>query len=122
MDFIYSSIVCLFFSRYLGFDKFITSSCDNGTDIRIIDFDHNLDVDSYLNPIAILLCYYTLGVTSSLLLRPKVKFNVSLIIPFYLCSNQSINQLNGESFKVRTLVEEILNVLQLAIMIFLSSA
>lgn len=58
--------------RYLGFDVFYISTCENDSDIRIIDFNHDLELDSYFNPIAIVLCYFTLAITTSLLFEPKV--------------------------------------------------
>lgn len=60
--------------RFLGFSPLVISQCDglNSSDIRIIEYNTTVDVDSYLNPLAILLCYYTLAITSSLILNNKV--------------------------------------------------
>lgn len=42
-------------------------------DIRVIIFN-KYNIDYYLNPIFLLLCYYTISITSVLLLGPKVTF------------------------------------------------
>lgn len=50
-----------------------SSSCDSNTsDIRIIEFNDTLDLDHYLNPIALILCYFVVALTSRVLLGPKV--------------------------------------------------
>lgn len=50
-----------------------SSSCDgNSSDIRIIEFNDTLDLDHYLNPIALILCYFVVALTSRVLLGPKV--------------------------------------------------
>lgn len=50
-----------------------SSSCDGNTsDIRIIEFNDTLDLDHYLNPIALILCYFVVALTSRVLLGPKV--------------------------------------------------
>uniref|UniRef100_A0A182QXP0 Piezo-type mechanosensitive ion channel component n=1 Tax=Anopheles farauti TaxID=69004 RepID=A0A182QXP0_9DIPT len=60
-------------ARVLGLKPILNSSCDpaNGTDIRNVYFNSNFDTDVYLNPIFLLLCYYTVTMTSSLLLRTR---------------------------------------------------
>lgn len=59
-------------NRFLGFEQIFSSSCEN--DIRVIVINNTLEIDSYLNPIALLVCYYTLSLTSVLVLSPKVSF------------------------------------------------
>ncbi|XP_040171398.1 piezo-type mechanosensitive ion channel component isoform X10 [Anopheles arabiensis] len=60
-------------ARVLALKPILNSSCNlaNGTDIRDVHFNSDLDTDVYLNPIFLLLCYYTLTMTSSLLLRTR---------------------------------------------------
>ncbi|XP_035907443.1 piezo-type mechanosensitive ion channel component isoform X16 [Anopheles stephensi] len=60
-------------ARVLGLKPILNSSCDlaNGTDIRNVYFNSDYDTDVYLNPIFLLLCYYTVTMTSSLLLRTR---------------------------------------------------
>ncbi|XP_053676328.1 piezo-type mechanosensitive ion channel component [Anopheles nili] len=62
-------------ARVLALKPILTSSCDltNGTDIRNVYFNSHFDTDVYLNPIFLLLCYYCLTVTSSLLLRTRTE-------------------------------------------------
>ncbi|XP_070500560.1 piezo-type mechanosensitive ion channel component isoform X4 [Chironomus tepperi] len=57
--------------RVLGFPAIYTSSCDNATDIRIINFNEDLDLDHYLNPIALIICYLVVTLTSIILLEPQ---------------------------------------------------
>lgn len=68
----------LFAYRFLGFSPLLISTCNatNSTpgDIRIIYYNETLDLDAFLNPIALLLCYYTLVIASSLILDTKVKW------------------------------------------------
>uniref|UniRef100_A0A903Z8H3 Piezo-type mechanosensitive ion channel component n=1 Tax=Anopheles quadriannulatus TaxID=34691 RepID=A0A903Z8H3_ANOQN len=61
-------------ARVLALKPILNSSCNlaNGTDIRDVHFNSDLDTDVYLNPIFLLLCYYTLTMTSSLLLRTRL--------------------------------------------------
>lgn len=40
----------------------------------MINFDADLDLDHYLNPIALIICYLTIAITSVLLLDPQVTF------------------------------------------------
>ncbi|XP_049282317.1 piezo-type mechanosensitive ion channel component isoform X4 [Anopheles funestus] len=60
-------------ARVLGLKPILNSSCNlaNGTDIRNVYFNSDFDTDVYLNPIFLLICYYTLTMTSSLLLRTR---------------------------------------------------
>lgn len=58
--------------RILGFSDIYSSSCDNGTDIRVIEFNDSLDLDHYINPIALVLCYFVVTITSRVLLGPQV--------------------------------------------------
>uniref|UniRef100_A0A182HGG2 Piezo-type mechanosensitive ion channel component n=1 Tax=Anopheles arabiensis TaxID=7173 RepID=A0A182HGG2_ANOAR len=64
-------------ARVLALKPILNSSCNlaNGTDIRDVHFNSDLDTDVYLNPIFLLLCYYTLTMTSSLLLRTRSQSN-----------------------------------------------
>ncbi|CAO1375472.1 unnamed protein product [Diamesa hyperborea] len=55
--------------RILGFSAIYSSSCGgNESDIRIIDFDSNLDLDHYLSPISLIICYFILSITSIVLM------------------------------------------------------
>lgn len=47
-------------------------------DIRVIQFAE-YNADYYLNPIFLILCYYTIALTSSLLLQPKVRLKLCFI-------------------------------------------
>uniref|UniRef100_A0A182LTJ0 Piezo-type mechanosensitive ion channel component n=1 Tax=Anopheles culicifacies TaxID=139723 RepID=A0A182LTJ0_9DIPT len=60
-------------ARVLGLKPILNSSCNlvNGTDIRNVYFNSDYDTDVYLNPIFLLICYYTITMTSSLLLRTR---------------------------------------------------
>ncbi|CAH1708045.1 unnamed protein product [Chironomus riparius] len=58
--------------RVLGFPAIYTSSCDNATDIRVINFNEDLDLDHYLNPIALIICYLVVTLTSIILLEPQL--------------------------------------------------
>lgn len=48
------------------------------TDIRVIEFNYGLDLDHYLNPIALIMCYFVVAITSSVLLGPQVNTCVCL--------------------------------------------
>lgn len=49
------------------------SSCnETDGDIRVIHWNSNVDLDAFLNPIALLLCYYVLAVSSKFILDAKV--------------------------------------------------
>ncbi|XP_037913806.1 piezo-type mechanosensitive ion channel component isoform X2 [Hermetia illucens] len=50
-------------ARLSGLEPLFISSCTKGDDIRVISFNDSVYFDSYLNPIAILLCYYILALT-----------------------------------------------------------
>lgn len=66
-------LFAFFSTRILGFVDIYSSSCDgNSSDIRIIEFNDTLDLDHYLNPIALILCYFVVALTSRVLLGPKV--------------------------------------------------
>lgn len=73
---LFKIMLCSFFNsnRILGWTAIYVSSCDNGTDIRVFNFDTDLDIDRYLNPIVLVLCYYVVAITSRVLLGPKVNF------------------------------------------------
>ncbi|XP_055712299.1 piezo-type mechanosensitive ion channel component isoform X3 [Phlebotomus papatasi] len=68
--------------RLLGFVPLFNSTCDssnndtsNGTyvnDIRIVKFNTDAPIDAILNPIIILLCFYTLAISSTMILRQKL--------------------------------------------------
>ncbi|XP_059615886.1 piezo-type mechanosensitive ion channel component isoform X4 [Phlebotomus argentipes] len=66
--------------RLLGFVPLFISTCDNsngtfnGTyadDIRIVNFNTDAPIDAILNPVIILLCFYTLAISSTMILRQK---------------------------------------------------
>lgn len=62
-------------------------------DIRIIQFA-KYNADYYLNPIALIICYYTIALTSSLLLEPKVRnfiyFYYAKLLHQYFASSKTI--------------------------------
>lgn len=61
--------------RFIGFSPLVLSDCDPlqpDSDIRIIKYNTDIQVDAYLNPFAILLCYYTLVITSRVILNNQV--------------------------------------------------
>lgn len=58
----------------------------NINDIRIIQFA-KYNADYYLNPIALIICYYTIALTSSLLLEPKVRNFIYFIFMLNCCIN-----------------------------------
>lgn len=63
----------------LGFSPLIVSSCNSTFgDIRVIYLNHTLDLDAFLNPVALLLCYYALIISSGFILDAKVKPSSSL--------------------------------------------
>ncbi|XP_052564953.1 piezo-type mechanosensitive ion channel component isoform X13 [Culex pipiens pallens] len=59
-------------ARIFSLTPILSSSCDNLTDIRNVNFESDLGSDYYLNPVVLLLCYYCISITSSLLLRPRL--------------------------------------------------
>lgn len=63
----------LFTIRFAGFSPLIISSCNSTDgDIRVIYLNNTVDVDAFLNPLALLLCYYTLAIASGFILDGKV--------------------------------------------------
>jgi hypothetical protein len=56
----------------MGFSAIFKSSCDNGSDIRVMQFDDDLDLDHYLNPIALIVCYFIVTITAKVMLGPQV--------------------------------------------------
>lgn len=65
--------------RLIGLEPLVTSSCIN--DIRIMIYNTNYRLDSYLNPIMILIAYYSLALTSKLLIK-KQKVSKGLSINY----------------------------------------
>ncbi|XP_055299160.1 piezo-type mechanosensitive ion channel component isoform X9 [Sitodiplosis mosellana] len=64
--------------RLLGFSPLIVSSCNSTSgDIRVIYLNQTLDVDAFLNPVALLLCYYALVISSGFILDAKDLFDSS---------------------------------------------
>lgn len=64
-----------YFLRFIGFAPLIISNCDApDKDIRIIYYNNEVQFDSYLNPLAILFCYYSLAIVSSFILNTTVSF------------------------------------------------
>ncbi|XP_050088800.1 piezo-type mechanosensitive ion channel component [Anopheles aquasalis] len=68
-------------ARVLALKPILSSSCDllNQTDIRDVHFNSSFDTDVYLNPIFLILCYYCITMTSSLLLRTRFSQHQLLI-------------------------------------------
>lgn len=64
-----------FSNRILGFPAIYSSSCDNETDIRVMEFNTDLDYDHYINPVALILCYFVVTITSKALLGPQVNID-----------------------------------------------
>lgn len=57
----------------MGLTAIYSSSCiANESDVRVIDFDDNLDMDKYFNILVLIVCYLTISITSCLLLGPQV--------------------------------------------------
>lgn len=68
----------------MGFSDIYSSSCDGGQrDIRIIAFNKEKELDHVLNPIALIICYFILAVTSNFLLKPKVIFVIESMLVTY---------------------------------------
>lgn len=68
----YISIQTLYYSL-AGFSSLIMSSCNlTGGDIRVIYLNNTIDIDAFLNPIALILCYYALTISSRFILDAKV--------------------------------------------------
>ncbi|XP_055550145.1 piezo-type mechanosensitive ion channel component isoform X2 [Wyeomyia smithii] len=58
-------------ARIFALTPILSSSCDNLTDIRYVNFDSDLGSDYYFNPVVLMLCYYCISITSSLLMKPR---------------------------------------------------
>ncbi|XP_058452791.1 piezo-type mechanosensitive ion channel component isoform X2 [Malaya genurostris] len=58
-------------ARIFALTPILSSSCDNVTDIREVHFNGGLGSDYYLNPVVLMICYYCISITSSLLMRPR---------------------------------------------------
>lgn len=59
--------------RFSGLSPLILSSCNSTDgDIRVLTVNTDLEIDAFLNPLALLLCYYTLAIASSFILNQKV--------------------------------------------------
>lgn len=68
------------FYRMMGLTAIYSSSCiGNESDVRVIEFDANLDLDKYFNLLLLIVCYITISITSCVLLGPQV-FNVFIYI------------------------------------------
>lgn len=62
-----------FLYRFLGFDPLVQSFCSADASLNVlIDYNRDVNFDSYLNPLAIIVCYYTLAITSGLILSSTV--------------------------------------------------
>lgn len=80
--------------RFLGFSPLALSpQCGNTTDNREIEYNRDVNWDSYLNPLAILLCYYTLVITSRLILNNQVRVHlysqINMVLRTYNILNTS---------------------------------
>lgn len=59
--------------RFLGIDPLVHSFCSTNKMANVlIDYNREVQFDSYLNPLALIVCYYTLVITSGLLLDSTV--------------------------------------------------
>ncbi|XP_055598919.1 piezo-type mechanosensitive ion channel component-like isoform X5 [Uranotaenia lowii] len=58
-------------ARILALTPILSSACDNVSDIRYVNFDSELGSDFYLNPVVLMICYYCISITSSLLMKPR---------------------------------------------------
>lgn len=56
----------------------MSSTCEGGADIRVINFNGTFDVDHYLNPVILILTYYILTITSNLILSQQVYYKYIL--------------------------------------------
>lgn len=64
----------ILFSSLLGFSPLLVSSCNSTSgDIRVMYLNRSFDMDAFLNPVALLLCYYALVISSGFILDTKVK-------------------------------------------------
>ncbi|XP_058821886.1 piezo-type mechanosensitive ion channel component-like isoform X2 [Topomyia yanbarensis] len=59
-------------ARIFALTPILSSTCDNITDIRDVYFNGDLGSDYYFNPIVLMICYYCISITSSLLMRPRI--------------------------------------------------
>lgn len=67
--------------RFAGFSPLLVSSCnETDGDIRVIHLNDALDLDAFLNPVALLLCYYVLAIASKFILDAKVTIFESFFI------------------------------------------
>lgn len=77
------------FYSLAGFSPLIVSSCnETDGDIRVIHLNNTVDLDAFLNPIALLLCYYVLAISSRFILNAKV-----IISSYFPCNNDKNHQL-----------------------------
>lgn len=61
------------FYRFLGFSSlYIFPNCTPETDIREFYFNQDAKLEAFLNPVAILLCFFTLAISSGVSLNTKV--------------------------------------------------
>lgn len=59
--------------RILGLVDIYSSSCEGkNTDVRVLNLNKELKLDHMLHPISMIVCYFVLAVTSSVLLKPNV--------------------------------------------------
>jgi hypothetical protein len=103
----------LTFHRLLGIAPIYSSSCGNGSDIRVIDFNSDLDLDHYLNPIALIICYVVVALTSVILLDPQVNCQCSSRLFSYvpkvlLGLNLVVQNANKKEFKICSKLSPIL--------------
>lgn len=69
-----TEMIHFFCYSLLGFSPLLQSSCNSTSgDIRVIYLNETLDLDAFLNPVALLLCYYVLVISSGFILDAKVK-------------------------------------------------
>lgn len=67
-------LFCMVYS-YASFSPLIISTCNSTDgDIRVIKLNTDVDLDAYLNPIALILCYYILAISSQFILDTKVSY------------------------------------------------
>lgn len=72
-------IILTSYRRYLGFDALVSYNCSAlKADNTVLQYNTTVQIDSWLNPVAIVLCYYTLAITAGPILHSRVS------VVFYL--------------------------------------
>lgn len=90
----------------MGFSDIYSSSCNDGNrDIRILAFNKEIELDHILNPIALIICYFIVAVTSNILLTPKASslcYCVDKQFFIQHCSQPEESELEGSDESIST--------------------